>query len=539
MPTATIDSRATVQQFRLDGTIFDRFTRANSAVTLDSLDSGETWAVETGSGAVWGVSEQQPYVVSGANTISGAVVETSISTAVLIELNVTVTEGHSAGIIYRSDGNHTAGNKWLALLTIASAAGRLTIQRVSAGVATTIATISGLSVAEGGIVKLGVHLFDATQKFFLNDNLLHELSDATHQARTKHGIIVTANGTKNLDNFFVREVGANQTVTMRANLQNTVARAIQLRGAVRNTVPQSTTIRAAVTAQQQQQLSLRASVLARVRLTETAGEDLTQASAGRVTHEDADEFSVDRVVLGGQDAYIWTLDTQFLESHEGKTTLRANIRGVTSRSLTLRAKLTAQQIQGISLRGRIAPRFFKTIFLRARVLAAPSASIQLRASVRKTVTQEFTIRARIRRIEFGNQMRASVSNTVTQTMEMRARITPQEQAKVQLRASIQQLVTKSTTMRARVLPETRLSMRALILGFVTGSTEVTFDVLQQVVARITVSFDVTAGEKKSAIQTMRARIASPRTASVTVEFNVHAPMPDELATRPTERIKTP
>lgn len=539
MPIQTIDQQASIQQFRSLGTIFDRFTRANSASTLDSLDSGQTWTVETGSGAVWGISEQQPYVVSGANALSGAVVETNISTAVLIELDVTVTEGHSAGVIYRSDGNHTSGNKWLALLTIVSGAGRLTIQRVSAGSATTVATVSGLAITEGQVKKLGVHLFADAHKFFLNDSLLHELSDATHQARTKHGIIVTANGTKNLDNFFVREVGANQTIRMRANLQNTVTRTINLRASVLNTVTQTTTARAAITGQTLQRLDMRAKLQTKARVAETAGDDLTGASATRTTHEDHDDFSVDRVVPNNQDAYIWTLDTQFLASREAKFTVRANIRNVTSKAIQLRAKMTSQVLQRIDMRARVAPRLSKTITMRAKIAAAPTKTFTARASVRNTVTRTLDMRARIRRIEFQIDMRASISNLVTQAVQARASITPQQLAKIDMRAAVQQIVTQTTRMRARILPETSLRMRALMLGFVTGSLEVTFDVAQVVTARLPVTFDVSAGVKQSSIVTMRAKIASPRSAELTVEFQVDNPMPSEITTRPTERIKIP
>lgn len=537
MPTATIDSQAAVQQFRTDGTIFDRFARANSAVTLDSLDSGETWAVETGSGAVWGVSEQRPYAVSGSNTISGAVVETNISTAVLIELDVTVTAGHSAGIIYRSDGNHTSGNKWLALLTISGTAGQLTIQRISAAVATTIATVTGLPIVEGQTVKLGVHLFGSTHKIWINDILYREVSDATHLTRTKHGIIITANGTKNMDNFFVREVGANQLIQMRASVLNTVTQTMTMRASILDVETQTMTMRAAVTAQTLQRLDMRAAIQTRVRVIETAGDVITDEDAERITHEDAGDFSVQRT--SDQDSFIWTLDTQFLNSHEAKFTARANIRATVPRTMTMLAKLTAQSLQSMQMRGRIAPRLSKMMTMRARLLAAPSGSIQLRASVRKTVTQDMTMRARIRRIEFHIQMLASISNSVTQTMEMRARLTPQDQAKIDMRASINQIVPQIMQMRGRVLPDTRLSMKALLLGFTTASLEVTYDVAERVTARLPVEFRVTGGARVSQVMTMRAKIASPRTASLTVEFAVHNPMPVDVATRPTERVKVP
>lgn len=538
MPVATQEIQGNVQQFRSVGEAFDYFDRANSGSSLGTSRSGHVWAVESGASLVYGISEQVAYCVSGPQANSGAVILSAQADRLLIEARVRASAEYQAGLIFRSNGVH-AGDKWTARLTVVSGLGRLTLTRISAGTPTTIATVDTNLFDENDQVRLGVTLVGSNIKVWLEDTLLVETTDATHATNQRHGILVSVAGVKALDDFAIRPIGGNPPLLLRANLQNVVERSVQLRASVSNVVPQTTTIRAAVTPQVLGSVNLRASILTHARVTETAGEDLTEAEADRVTHEDTDEFSVDRVVLGGQDAYIWTLDTQFLESHEGHFTIRANIRGVTSQSLTMRAKLTSQQIQGVSLRGRIAPRFFKTMFLRARLLGSPSGSFTTRASVRKVVTQEFTIRARIRRIEFGVQMRASVANTVTQTMEMKASITPQEQAKIQLRASIQQIVTKTTTMRARVMPETRLSMRALILGFVTGSVEVDYDVAQRVVTRLPVTFDVTAGEKKSEPLTMRAFIASPRTASLTVEFNVHQSMPDELTTRPTERVKNP
>ena len=533
MPTTqTIQIQAAVQPFR--DYIFDRFSRSNSAVTLDTLDSGQSWAVEAGT---WGVSEQLAYAVSGASASNGAVVETNVATAVLIEVRVTVTAGHDAGLIFRSDGVATS-NKWLATLTITTG-GQLTLKKIVGGSTTTVATITGLSIIEGQTVKLGAHLFDSTIKIFIDDVLIREVSDAANQARTKHGIIITANGSKNLDNFFVKLVGGNPTVQILANLLNTTARTLDVKAAVKKTIAQTITSLAALTTQTLQRFSAKAKIQTKANIVETAGDNLTGARPTRVTHEDVGDQNSTRTVANGQDVYIWTLDTQFLSSRFANLTARANIRNTTPRTIQAKGKLTNQQIQMVSVRANILPRFSRTIFIRGKIVGPTTRTFTARANLLARTVRTLDVKARISRIQFPIDVLASIVNTVTRTLEVKAAITPQTLQRIDIKAAIQQVIQKTFTAKARILPDTHLNVRTHILGYVTGSVEVDFNVAQRVTAQVVVSFNAGNLTKTSRVIEMKAKILSPRTASVEVEFNVNNPMPSELTTRPTERVKVP
>lgn len=541
MPTTTLDVQGAVQQFRSLGTIFDRFPRANSGSSLGNTETGQTWVAETGSGQVYGISEEMPYAVSGAAALiqSGTVVESNLSTLILIETNVRVSEEYGAGLVFRSDGIH-GGNKWLAYLQINSSEQcQLFLDRISAGSITNVATVNlSPNIPENAFVKLGVTLIGANIKVWVDDVLVAETNSATHQTRTKHGLIVGKNGIKFADNFAIRHLGGNPGVQIRANLLNTTTREIQIRASVRKTIPVTTELRAKITDQQTSRLTMRAYLLSHAFTLESAGDQVTGESPTRTVHEDAWEFSVDRVVANGQDVYIWTLDTQFLSSRFANLALRANIRGTSSKTIQLRARLTNQVLQTFQIRGFIQPRFSREIEIRARLTAPPSQTIQLKGSIQKTTSQTVQIRARIRRIEFDLQMQANIRNAVDQTIQMRASITPQELQRIEMQARILQQVSQTIQIRARIQPETFLYMRARLRGPRTAELPIEWNVLEEKTTFLPLQWNVGSLVKTSQVLQMRAKIASPRTATLELEWNVNADIPDGPVMHPTQRLKS-
>jgi predicted nucleic acid-binding protein len=536
VPNQTLELQCLVQPFRSG--IFDTFTRADTAVALGTCDTGQTWAVETGSGVTYGIFQQKAYCVSGAQQDHGVVLNTLVADQFLASADIIVSAGYTAGVIFRSDGSFSSANKFIARIEIASGQSQIVVRRYVAGSATTLATIiTNPQIVEGETATLQVHVFGSTIKIFLNGFLQRELTDANHLTRTRHGLATNTNLTKVFDNFVVGLPGGNPPIQLRANLLNTTTRTIQLRGAVLNTVTQTTQLRGKITPQTIRKIDLRAAVQTRVVILETAGDVMTIDPTTRVTHEDAGDFSVERVVLNGQDAYIWTLDTQFLSSRFANVTLRANIRATTPQTIQLRARLTNQAQQQIQLRARIAPRFFQFIQMRAKIVGPTTRTIQLRANLRATTTRTIQMQARIRRIEFQIDMRANIGNTTAKNLQMRARMTPQTLQQIDLRASITSIVFNTLQMRARIQPETFFHMRARILGVVTTTAEVNYNVAPVITTTLPVQFNAGDGAKVSHVLQMRARIILPIQTTLTVEVNVSSPMPDLPATRPTERIK--
>ena len=540
MPTATQDIQGAIQQFRTTGSIFDFFDRANSAVTLDTSSSGHTWVVETGGAFVYGISEQEAYAVSGASATGGFVFQANQADLLLIECRLQVSSLWTAGIIFRSDGAFTSGNKWIARLTVASGMGRLEVVRVTAGSATTQATVDvdGL-FGEGSFVRLGVHLIGSTLKFFANDVLIHERVDATFQANTRHGIVTNTNGLKVFDNFAVRPLGGNPLLQVRANILNTTPRTVQIRAAVRNTVTQTQSMRADITGQVLQTVQMRASLLAHVHIRDVAGEVMTEASPTRITYEGAGFASVLRTVPNNGEVLIWQLDTQFFSGHIVKFSARANIRNRVEKTLSMRALVTDREFRQLSMRASILPRFSKTIRMRAKIQGPITKTISIRSNIRNRVSRAINMRASISRIHFDLQIQARINVVELQTTSMRAKMTDQILAKLDMRANIANRVDRTIQLRARVQPVTFLSMRAQVANAISTTLEVFWNTAEPLRTPLLVSWSAGGMSRASAVISMKARILSPRSATVQVTWRAPQSLPEPPIILPSQRITEP
>lgn len=247
-----------------------------------------------------------------------------------------------------------------------------------------------------------------------------------------------------------------------------------------------------------------------------------------------------RIVANGQDVFIWQLDVPTGPIIQTiRIRMRASIRNTVTRTLQMRANISFFVFQTMRMRARILPRFSKTIRMRARIFGRQAKTIRLRGDIRNTVTRTTTMRARIRRIQFDIMMRARITKSVTQTIDMRAQITPNIQQRIDMRANIRNTITQSMQSRARILPVTDLLMRALIQQIITATVEINWNTSVSLRSPLLLSWNAGDLTRTGQIQQMRAKIASPRIATVDLSWDLEYSLPTSVATFPTERIKVP
>lgn len=168
---------------------FDTFTRADSAVSLGTAESGQAWSALSGT---WGISGNQARIatLSGANT-DAAVVDAGVSDCLVTVTMATV--GGTPRLVFRATD---ASNCFFVDVQGASAT---KMYRRQAGANNEIASTTTL-VPNGGI--LSVRLNGADIRAALNGVELFSVTSAFNQTATKHGLGGTATDAR-FDDFRV------------------------------------------------------------------------------------------------------------------------------------------------------------------------------------------------------------------------------------------------------------------------------------------------------------------------------------------------
>lgn len=171
--------------------VSDTFTRADSASSLGSADSGQAYTVPTGTG---GISSNKAYNVS-ATADFNAVVDAGVADCV-IEVTLD-TLGGDPGLYYRSDG--TAAN-WIRAV---AAGTTLVVTKCVSSVQTAILTVTSLTWNNGDILKVVVS--GSVQAFYQNGTYRGTVTDSANASNTRHGIGAgTGNSSARWDNLTIR-----------------------------------------------------------------------------------------------------------------------------------------------------------------------------------------------------------------------------------------------------------------------------------------------------------------------------------------------
>lgn len=539
-PRSTVDARANIRGYR--HRVFDTFTRADSSTTLGTADTGQLWAVETGFAAgVYGISANRPWAVSGAASDGGATLLHGMTEEYIVQSSVRVDPGSRFGLIWRSNGILTpGGQKFYATLFFSGAVSRLVITRQSGVTFTDLydqPTVPALSADQ--VVQLKIQAIGNLFTFWIDDIIQTTLTDATHAANTRAGIIIGTNSYSGIDNFGIFDWGATQTGTARCAIRNTVTQTGTARCAIRDVETHTITARTKITTQTLRQCTVKVSILDQVY--EESIDDiavLTAASPTRQTHDDRDEFSVERTQPDPGDAVIWELSTQFNSATFGTVKAKASIRNIPFATVDALAHITGRQRQQCDARARINPRLIKSVTARAKMIGRTVRSINAKANIQAVIEQTCTVRARIRRIQFecDAQARIRVTSGNEKTCSARASMTPQQLQKCTARAAIHQTISNTTTARCRIRVITDAFVRARIVGIITATLEVSYNILGRIDERLAVNYNVSGSSRVYEFTTVQARIRKPVETTLTVTYNVSYNMPEGYVHRPTQRI---
>lgn len=167
----------------------DTFTRADSATTLGSAETGQAWTSLAGT---WGISANQAYnaVVGGSKYV---VVDAGVSDCT-VQVTL-VTGGTDFGLILRAvDSNN--------LLRLYPESGAIQLGQYVAGSFSAIGTVgSGLTFNANGVLKVAMSGPSFTISY--NGVVLGTLTTAQFQASTKHGFGNGAPQNVKFDNFSI------------------------------------------------------------------------------------------------------------------------------------------------------------------------------------------------------------------------------------------------------------------------------------------------------------------------------------------------
>ena len=169
--------------------VYDTFTRADSALTLGSAESGQAYSVLAGTP---GIASNRAYPASGNPLV---LVEAGVANG-LVSLTVAVSDtaaGKEQWIYFRAAD---ANNFW----RFGSSVTDLKLQKDVAGSLSTVATVAA-TVASGDV--LSVVLSGASILCYRNGALVTSTTDAQFQASTKHGFGWFGTTTSRLDDFRV------------------------------------------------------------------------------------------------------------------------------------------------------------------------------------------------------------------------------------------------------------------------------------------------------------------------------------------------
>lgn len=170
--------------------VFDSFTRANSAVSLGTADSGQAWSALSGT---WGITSNQGYcAVSGGTNENAAVVESGIANGVV---RVTMATSASSRVVFRRTD---VDNGFIADIFATSA----TLYRHEAGSYTELDTNLALTVNDGDIFE--AVLRGPAISILQNGTEVLSATSTFNQTATKHGIGASgATLTARFDNFAI------------------------------------------------------------------------------------------------------------------------------------------------------------------------------------------------------------------------------------------------------------------------------------------------------------------------------------------------
>lgn len=172
--------------------VSDTFTRADSAATLGSAETGQAWTANAGT---WGISSNKGYVATagGANdiaTVNAGVADCSVQ--------VTITAGAITGqgvILRLTDVNNY-------VYCFASDSTHLVI---GTDVASSFNTLANQAYSWSSGDTLKVVLSGQSVSAYVNGALITSTTTSVNQSATKHGLLSTAAAaaTSRWDNFLV------------------------------------------------------------------------------------------------------------------------------------------------------------------------------------------------------------------------------------------------------------------------------------------------------------------------------------------------
>lgn len=181
-----------IQSGRFRSPIIDTFTRADSAVTMGSTETGQAWVTAS----TYGISSNQAY--SPAVLFVSAFVNSGLADCTI---TVTITNGAAAtsnALIFRGDGTDS---NWMAFG--ANVGTPLIIYKKVAGSYTTLAT-GTTTFAASTSYTLQVILSGSSIVCKVNGATEPNCSitDSTHLTNTRHGFLLNKAGDR-ADNFSV------------------------------------------------------------------------------------------------------------------------------------------------------------------------------------------------------------------------------------------------------------------------------------------------------------------------------------------------
>lgn len=171
--------------------VSDTFTRADSATTLGTADTGQAWVAMVGT---WGLAGGQAYLVS-ATADAAAVVDAGVADCT-VRVTIPTAAGAVCGLTFRLTD---ASNYWR---VVRSGVSNVVLQKTVAGARTTVATATA-TIADGAVLE--VRGAGSAISVTLGGVLLTALSvsDAFNATATKHGLHCNNNATTRFDGFRV------------------------------------------------------------------------------------------------------------------------------------------------------------------------------------------------------------------------------------------------------------------------------------------------------------------------------------------------
>lgn len=170
--------------------VSDTFTRADSATTLGSADTGHAWTAYAGT---WGISTNRAYQAAFGTDAPVAVDSGRADCTVRVTLAVIQGITAAVGLTFRlSDASN-----WFRLVMSSDS---LVLQKNTAG---SLTVVTSVAVTRVDGMKLKVILAGSGISCYADDVLKFTVSDSHNATATRHGLNVHSNNVARLDDFFV------------------------------------------------------------------------------------------------------------------------------------------------------------------------------------------------------------------------------------------------------------------------------------------------------------------------------------------------